>query len=201
MWSTERVVLRGGAPWAASWLVDDHRAPDHEWPEPRSPRWAYLYPYAYGKPPCRRAPHAIWHQRRHSKATKKYHASYIYQSPADHTELILTTFLILLLFIKIIYARLVATKLTYFVVLLQDFSESSEIEILVVLKQNEEKIEFGKGQFQLLQFACRYRLLVQDVTAIARLTSSSILRNWQNLAQVVVKRGKSACGLRQFFWK
>lgn len=92
-----------------------------------------------------------------------------------HIELIPTDYFY---FIKIMHAQLIiATKLIYFVMLLQDFSESSEIEILVVLKQNEEKIKFRKGQFQLLQFACRYRLLVQDVTAIARLTTLSILRN------------------------
>lgn len=89
------------------------------------------------------------------------------------------------------------SALTYFIMLLQDFPESSKVKILIVLKQYEEKIELGESQLQLLQLARRHWFLVEDVIAIACLTTASlcILRNRQDLTQFVVKRGKSACGL------
>lgn len=79
---------------------------------------------------------------------------------------------------------------------LQDFSEPGKIQILIILQQNEEEIELGERQLELLQFTRRHWLLVKDMIAITCLATLAVLGNRQDLAQLVVKRSESTCGLR-----
>ena len=41
----------------------------------------------------------------------------------------------------------------YLIMLFENFPEAGEIEGLVILQQNEAKIEFTKGKFQVMHFA------------------------------------------------
>lgn len=151
MWSMEKDALQAEALWAVSWLFDDHHAPDLEWPQPRSPQWVYLYPCVYGKSPYQHALHAICHQSLHSEATKYHYFVYIFPNifiisfPNNcHSYIyiyIYTAFLIILSVFKLIMyvnCKHKLTKSIYFVMFLQNFAESSEIQILIILEQNKE---------------------------------------------------------------